>query len=138
MKINPAGSAEDFEPQKAPGVIRILTLGSSSTFGFYDADDETYRYYLQELLNRRCAGEHRFEVINFGIPHSTSDRIAALFLAEGVPLDPDVVTFYEGRNDSVVWSPGGSSWLGNLYAAAIHRSILLALVDQSRTRTAPS
>ena len=131
VKINHSGfRGEDFAPQKAPGVVRILTLGSSSTFGFYDADDETYPFYLQQLLNQRCSGHPRFEVINFGIPHSTSDQIAALFLAEGAPLDPDVVTFYEGRNDSVVWSPGGGGWLGNLYTAALHRSILLALVDQ--------
>jgi lysophospholipase L1-like esterase len=135
VRINSAGfRGAEFEPQKPPGMVRILTLGASSTFGYYDADDETYPFYLEELLNQRCAGARRFEVINFGIPHATSKSILALFLAEGVPLDPDVVTFYEGRNDSVAWTPGGRGFPGKLYAAALRRSILFALLEQLRNQ----
>jgi lysophospholipase L1-like esterase len=90
----------DFETPKDPGVIRVLTLGASSTFGFSDRDDETYPYYLERLLNQEAPRGRTFEVINFGIPHLKSEQIAALFETEGLPLHPDVVTFYEGINDT--------------------------------------
>ena len=101
--INSSGfRGRDFQKQKDPHVIRVVTLGASSTFGFSDRDDETYPYYLEQLLNRGPPGGYRFEVINLGIPHLQSAQTLALFEAEALPLGPDVVTFYEGVNDS--WS----------------------------------
>lgn len=103
IRINQAGfRGEEFPDHKDPGVIRVVTLGASSTFGFSDQDDETYPHYLQQELRERCAGDRRYEVFNLGIPHLKSDQILALFLTEALPLDPDLVTFYEGINDS--WS----------------------------------
>ncbi len=90
----------EFTEAKAPNVIRVITLGASSTFGFSDRDDETYPYFLEQMLNRDTSGSKRFQVYNLGIPHLTSNEIHALFEAEALPLDPDVVTFYEGVNDS--------------------------------------
>lgn len=112
--INSSGfRGRDFEKMKKPGVIRVVTLGASSTFGFRTRDDQTYPYYLEEDLNRSLpltnsanlvtpSGKRisRYEVINLGIPHLESDQILSLFLAEAVPLDPDIVTFYEGYNDA--------------------------------------
>jgi lysophospholipase L1-like esterase len=101
VRINNTGfRGPDFEQQKRADV-RILTLGASSTFGFYDRDDETYPYYLQKTLDRSCP-ERTWEVINFGIPHLTSDMISALFIKEGIPLQPDFVTLYTGNNDSLM------------------------------------
>jgi hypothetical protein len=100
VRINDHGlRGADFDDAKKPGVLRVLTLGASSTFGFENRDRETYPYYLQVVLDR-AAGRGRFEVINFAVPHEDSDAIAAMFAAEGVPLRPDVVTVYEGVNDS--------------------------------------
>ena len=89
----------EFQEKKAPGVIRVLTLGASSTFGFFNRENETYPYQLQNALNDSC-GRQRFEVINFAIPRSTADNIRNMIIAEGIALEPDVMTFYEGRNDS--------------------------------------
>ena len=89
----------EFDDRKRPGVRRVLTLGASSTFGFENRDDETYPYYLQKVLDR-IDGPGHFEVINFAVPHADTDAIVNMFLAEGVPLQPDVVTVYEGVNDS--------------------------------------
>jgi lysophospholipase L1-like esterase len=101
--INASGfRGKDFQGQKDPHVIRVVTLGASSTFGFSNRDEETYPYYLEQLLNRGPPGGDRLEVINLGIPHLQSTQILALFETEALPLDPDVVTFYEGVNDS--WS----------------------------------
>jgi lysophospholipase L1-like esterase len=102
VQINNHGlRGPDFDVEKKPGVLRVLTLGASSTFGFENRDDETYPYYVQQMLDRD-AGPGRFEVINFGVPHIDSDQIVSLFRAEGVDLRPDVVTIYEGVNDSKV------------------------------------
>jgi lysophospholipase L1-like esterase len=98
--INSSGfRGKEFDQEKKTGVIRVVTLGASSTFGYGDRDNETYPHYLEEFLNGRCRNRS-VEVINLGIPHLTGDNIYSLFIAEALPLKPDVVTFYEGVNDS--------------------------------------
>ena len=131
VSINQQGfRGPDFAIEKAEGVRRILTLGASSTFGFYDRDDETYPYYLQQILNAQCQ-QAQFEVINFGIPHATSGSALALLKAEGLNLDPDVVTFYQGRNDSEALPQlHHSSVLHKGYSVLVHRSLLAAFLDQ--------
>lgn len=89
----------DYREEKPPGVIRVVTLGSSSTFGYFDRDHETYPVLLEAILNQRC--EATYEVINLGIPHSRAKHIFAILTHEGLTLDPDVVTFYEGVNDAL-------------------------------------
>jgi len=112
VRINNAGfRGPDFEQEKRADV-RVLTLGASSTFGFYDRDNETYPYYLQQVLDRSCP-ELSWEVINFGIPHLTSDMIAALFVKEGIPLQPDFVTLYTGNNDALMKPDRGTKSLGS-------------------------
>lgn len=106
VKINNVGfRGEDFTKSKPDNVIRVITLGASSTFGYFDRDDETYPYYLQKYLNERLVEQdpsspQSFQVLNFGIPHLNSGNIYALFMAEALDFDPDVVTFYEGVNDT--------------------------------------
>ena len=107
VHINKEGfRGADFTVEKPPDTIRVLALGASSTMGYHDRDDETYPYYLERMLNERAGSGKRFEVINFGIPHATTNNILALFLSEGVRLAPDFVTFYEGANDSVIIERG--------------------------------
>ena len=96
----------EFSVEKTPGVVRVVTLGASSTFGYHDRDDETYPFYMQQMLNRRLQGQScpqidSFEVINLGIPHMETPNILAMFREEGSALHPDVVTFYEGWNNAV-------------------------------------
>lgn len=106
VKINNVGfRGEDVTKSKPDNVIRVINLGASSTFGYHDRDDETYPYYLQKYLNERLvetdpSSPMSFQVLNFGIPHLNSGNIYALFMAEALDFDPDVVTFYEGVNDT--------------------------------------
>ncbi len=104
VRINNAGfRGQDVTRSKPDNVIRVLTLGASSTFGYGNRDDETYPYYLQQYLNERAAkaaSRRSFEVLNLGIPHLDSSNIYALFMAEALGFAPDVVTFYEGFNDT--------------------------------------
>ncbi|MDF0676822.1 MAG: hypothetical protein P0120_21170 [Nitrospira sp.] len=51
--INSRGfRGREIDETKKPGVTRIVTLGSFSTFGYYDRDNETYPYYLEQALNK--------------------------------------------------------------------------------------
>lgn len=124
IRINDHGfRGPDFRDTKPPGVYRVLTLGASSTFGYRNADAGTYpvqmQRWLQSALARRragapgaCPGVRSFEVINFGIPHLGSAEIRALLAAEGLPLAPDAVTFYEGANDTRLLEAGPAQrWL---------------------------
>jgi hypothetical protein len=44
IRINSRGfRGEEFTVEKPAGTIRVVTLGSSSTFGYYNRDHETYR-----------------------------------------------------------------------------------------------
>lgn len=130
VRINSSGfRGADFEPAKAPGVVRVLTLGSSSTFGYYNPDDATYPVLIARLLNAACSGTPRFEVINFAVPHATAAEVAAMFLAEGIALAPDAIAFYEGRNDSTLAADRGGP-ADRVYAVATRRLLLVALLDQ--------
>jgi len=105
-RINNHGfRGDDFTLEKPPGTLRVVVLGASSTFGYFDRDEETYPAYLEDELREALAeqplgGFTSVEVLNFGIPHLESDQIRALFEAEALGVDPDVVTFYEGVNDT--------------------------------------
>ncbi len=114
----------DFALEKPPGVRRVLTLGASSTFGYGNADTETYPYQLEQILNREGAGR-RTEVINFTVPHATLDHIVSMFLAEGLALEPDFVTLYAGANDSAVVEEGDGA-LGRVGRALASRLLSVA------------
>jgi len=101
VAINSDGfRGREFSHLKSDGTIRVVTLGALSTFGYFDRDDQTYPYYMEQILNQECQSGQVFEVLNLGIPHLTSDQILSLFVTEALPLNPDVVTYYQGLNDA--------------------------------------
>jgi hypothetical protein len=141
VTINSHGfRGKEFSVAKPDDVIRVLTLGASSTFGFYNKDDETYPYLLEQRLNKLCRGPKRFEVINFAIPDARAEQIRSMFVAEGLALDPDVITFYEGRNDSARIRPmdfrqarrseASMGWLHGAWNAMTSTFILARFVDE--------
>ncbi|MEW6144877.1 MAG: SGNH/GDSL hydrolase family protein [Thermodesulfobacteriota bacterium] len=99
VTINSLGyRGEEFDAVKSPGVYRIVALGGSTTYGIGLADDETYPYYLQKELRERL-GTDKIEVINAGLVSATTAESLSRFLHKILPLDPDMVIFYEGYND---------------------------------------
>jgi hypothetical protein len=131
---------KDFSIAKPDDVIRVLTLGASSTFGFFNKDDETYPHLLEQRLNKLCHGPKRFEIINFAIPDANASQIRAMFVAEGLALAPDVITFYEGRNDSARLLPTdfrqartsetSTGWLHGAWDATTRTFILARFIDE--------
>jgi hypothetical protein len=116
MSINSDGfrSTTDFVRPKPAGTLRIVALGESSTFGLASNDDETYPYLLEQNL-RKHTGRSNIEVYNLGIPHYRSNNILAVARAELAALEPDIVTFYAGYNNSAVLRPREEA--GGAYAA---------------------
>jgi lysophospholipase L1-like esterase len=96
IRINSHGfRGREFSAAKPDSVIRVISVGESSTFGFYDSDEGTYPALLGDVLGKR------FEVINAGIPHSNSDNIRAMVLREILEYRPNVLTVYAGYNDAI-------------------------------------
>jgi lysophospholipase L1-like esterase len=86
-----------FSDAKAPGVIRIVCLGDSSTFGMQVEERETYPRQLAARLEEAAPG--RFEVINLGVPGYSSRQGVEQVSQQVLALQPDVVFFAFGTND---------------------------------------
>ncbi len=112
MKINGDGfrSTTEFVKPKPAGTVRVVSLGESSTFGLANNDDETYPYLLQQELRNRVS-DRPVEVFNLGIPHYRTNHILAVARAELASLQPDIVTFYAGYNNSMMIRPQQTGFL---------------------------
>ncbi|MGH7471740.1 MAG: SGNH/GDSL hydrolase family protein [Longimicrobiales bacterium] len=103
IRINSHGfRGPEFEATKPASMIRIICLGESSTFGFFNSDTGTYPAILGRLMSDSARGNTapRYEVINAGIPHANSDNIRAMVEHEILTYKPDVLTLYAGYNDA--------------------------------------
>ena len=88
----------DMSPTKTPGVVRVLCLGDSYTFGAYVYDSETWPAQLEEVLKERDAGRE-FEVVNAGISGFTIVDELDFLKEHGLDLQPDVVVLAFVLND---------------------------------------
>lgn len=84
--------------KKTPGVTRLFTLGSSSTFGYGVSAEAAYPKRLEHRL--REAG-HRVEVFNAGVPGSTAARLALSLEGQLLPFAPDVIIVNLSFNDHI-------------------------------------
>jgi lysophospholipase L1-like esterase len=85
--------------EKAPGTVRIMAVGSSTTFDpAVSGDAATWPARLQVWL-KRLAPQRPVEVINAGVPgYRVMDHVIRLEV-ELYRFHPDVVILYEGHND---------------------------------------
>lgn len=85
---------------KPPKTIRIAFVGASTTVGFHDFPF-SYPERVTYWLNRFAEASHldvRFEALNAGREGLNSEDLAAIVRDEVLPLDPDLVVYYEGSN----------------------------------------
>src|SRR5262245_40814790 len=85
--------------EKAAGVLRVIAVGNSSTFGWGVNDDETYPASLARALGTILPGR-RIEVMNAGVPGFASFQGRRLLEEQVLPLSPDYVVLAFGFNDS--------------------------------------
>ncbi|MBN1611285.1 MAG: SGNH/GDSL hydrolase family protein [Polyangiaceae bacterium] len=81
-------------PGPAQGA-RVICVGGSTTFGYMVTDGEEWPAVLERLL--QSVGP--VEVVNAGRPGATTWRDYQYLRDRLLPLQPDVVIFYEGFND---------------------------------------
>lgn len=103
IHINGQGyrSRYDYTTPKPPNVFRVATLGESSTFGYFNRDNETYPFQLEKMLREEYP-QRKIEVLNLGIPHFRIENILSQVRAELRDLNPVVVTLYAGYNNSML------------------------------------
>ncbi len=87
--------------EKAPGTLRIVTLGSSSTFGYGVSARDTWSAQLEMLLSYLWP-KRTVQVVNAGVPGATAERL--LYFLQGVLLDlhPDAVVIDLSFNDHIM------------------------------------
>ena len=83
---------------KPPGVLRIVLLGGSTTFGWGVDDHETIRHHMSEILRTRH-GDPVFEVVNLAFDGYDSYQLLERLRSDGVALEPDFVIVNTGVND---------------------------------------
>jgi lysophospholipase L1-like esterase len=117
---------KSFSSIKEDGVLRIVAMGDSATFGFHVGDDQVWPRRLELKLQE--AG-WRAEVINLGLPwYNTESNLKLLEFA--LTLSPDMVIYVGGATDVVdLGMPRLQSHkvpLAHLLAKSVERYSLLA------------
>jgi hypothetical protein len=104
IKINSLGfRGDEFARQKPAHTVRIVCLGASTTFNAeVSANDATWPHRLQEKLQQAyLASGVKIEVINAAVGgYVATDNLKNL-RHRVLPLDPDLVIYYEANNEIV-------------------------------------
>jgi hypothetical protein len=131
------------------GVVRILCLGDSLTFGDGVAVEDTYPKQLEAVLSQE--GNARYEVINAGVPSYDTWQEVVYFEEWGIRLKPNIVVMGFYANDPVprpktvraFLTPGGTlkrqGFGGVLPDSAVHalkRSRLLLFLRDKASKVA--
>lgn len=88
----------ELAPRRAPGTLRILLFGDSSSFGWGVNQDQIFSALLSSQLSERL-GKH-VEVGNFAIPGDSSEYGRLLFDHFAPLYDADLFIFGFGANDA--------------------------------------
>jgi lysophospholipase L1-like esterase len=83
--------------EKPASRTRIACIGASTTYGFPGPECESYPRVLERLF--AAAGRGDVEVLNAGVPGWVSTEIVHHFATRILPMGPDLVIHYEGRNE---------------------------------------
>jgi lysophospholipase L1-like esterase len=83
------------DPQPA-GTLRVACIGASTTYGFPRLVADAYPSRLREWLR---AQELKAEVVNAGVMGWVSSEVLLNLQLRVLPLEPDVVVAYLGRNE---------------------------------------
>ncbi len=113
LDVNPQGLQQDYktqfrglsyQKQKPSGLLRIICLGGSTTWGWPLKDTGgIYPALLEKMLNQYSlekGSSKRFEVINAGVGGYSSFQDLMYLKNSLLEYEPDIVTIYTGANDS--------------------------------------
>jgi lysophospholipase L1-like esterase len=84
---------------KAPGTLRVMAVGGSTTFdSFVGADSAAWPARLAHWLHT-LAPDKKIEIINAGVPGYRVLETSVQLQSDLIHYKPDVVLFYHGHND---------------------------------------
>lgn len=137
-----------FAPRAAPGVVRVVALGDSSTFGWGVAEEDAFPARLRgELASRWGLPVERIEVVNLGVPGYSTFQGLVLLERTALPLAPDVVLWSYLANDGALTGEADEiayarrSGPAGALLAGLHRSHAFAALESwigaARARWAP-
>jgi lysophospholipase L1-like esterase len=142
IKINSLGfRGEEFSKEKPRGTVRIACVGASTTYCAEVSHNEaTWPAVLQTLLQPEYP-EVKLHVINAGVSgYLIADSIKNLRYRV-LPLEPDLVIYYEAHNDLLVDTRNLAINRGiivddtqprsNLVAYMTEKSLLFHLIDKN-------
>ena len=121
----------------AESLIRIVTLGGSSTYGVpMHYRTRTYSSELQRLLDERRPGE-RYEVLNAGIAAFGIMQVVSALKEEILQFKPDIVTVNSWFNDAAPTNrwyriPGVSDREGYIRSRSLRRLENLPILRELR------
>jgi len=99
LRINSLGfRGEEIARTKPPNTLRIACLGASTTFSAEVADQATWPHKLQQALQARLPNV-TVQVINAGIPGAIASHSLKNLQHRVLPLQPDLVIYYEAHNE---------------------------------------
>jgi lysophospholipase L1-like esterase len=120
----------EFADATAPGGVRIVVLGDSSTFGWGVEHFETYGEQLGTALARRWSTDRsRIEIVNLGVPGYSSFQGRVLLERFALGLDPDVIVWSYLSNDGAMTGESDQTTYQKRLGAS---GALLAALHQSR------
>jgi hypothetical protein len=88
---------------KPPGIVRIMILGASETFGLYESQDKEYPAQMQQALDSLYPD--RFQVINAASAGMTMPRVTRYYQDYLHKFDPDIVIYYPTPNAYLAYPP---------------------------------
>lgn len=86
----------DHSYEKPEGVVRILFLGDSFTWGIVEMED-LYSRHVQKIFTDK--GFDNVEVISLGVGAFGLDQILEMLLQEGLLYEPDFIIYQFSSND---------------------------------------
>ncbi len=90
---------QEYSLKKPDGVVRIMMLGDSVTFGWGTPPEGITSNILEERLNQLENGRE-YEILNTGIGNSNTAMQTAYFLNSGYRYNPDLVILNYFINDA--------------------------------------
>jgi len=101
VAVNSLGLRDnEFPAAKPAGEIRVLCLGDSFTFSLGVRFDDLYVQQLERMLQKSYP-DRPFQVINSGVSGYNTRQELIYLLAEGLALEPDLITVGFYWNDII-------------------------------------
>ena len=91
------GRGPEWAIRKAPGSVRVLAMGESSTYGAANDEDQTWPAILERQLRERGVAA---EVLNFGVPGQRIDGMLSALPNLLETYHPDLIVHYGGFNET--------------------------------------